>query len=74
MKRTIEFMNDTIRDNGRIVYFKDGTALEYYKGEYILYRKGSICGIVLSVEGAFKKFDRDFDKLVTKSEFDKEEN
>ena len=65
MKKTIEFMDDTIRDNGRIVYFKDGTALGYYEGEYTLYRKGSICGIVLSVVEAFRKFDRDFDKLVT---------
>ena len=74
MKRTIALMDDMIMDGGGAVYFSDGTALGYYGGKYSLYQKGDTLGNGkdISVEQAFRKFDADFDKLVTEAEFYKE--
>ena len=71
MKRTIAFMDDVIRDNGGVIYYKDGTALGYYEGEYFLYKNGDALGdgIILSVEQAFRKFERDFENVITEEEF-----
>lgn len=75
MKRTIAFMDDVIRDNGGVIYFKNGTALGYYGGEYFLYKNGDTLGdgIILSVEQAFRKFERDFENAITEDEFYQEE-
>lgn len=72
--RTIALMDDRIMDGGGAVYFSDGTALGYYGGKYSLYQKGDTLGDGkdISVEQAFRKFDADFDKLVTEAEFYKE--